>query len=222
MTKKDELECCVTTCGLPLNADYWNQQYDKNETGWDLNGASPPLASYIDKLQDKNTRVLIPGCGNAYEAEYLLDKGFTNVTVIDISRTLVERLQEKFKGKPIQILHGDFFEHNGTYDLILEQTFFCAIDPLLRSRYVTKCNSLLTDKGKVAGLLFNIEFEKAGPPFGGRKEDYIKLFEPFFNLLQFDTCTNSTQPRQGNELFIELEKKDLPFKTLQNKTLKPV
>ncbi len=209
MEKKEELECCVVTCGLPLNANYWDNQYQNNETGWDLHQVSPPLKLFIDTLTDKNVRILIPGCGNAYEAEYLLDNGFTGVTLIDISSTLVNRLKEKFTGRPIQILHADFFDHNEKYDLILEQTFFCALNPSLRERYAVKSFNLLNTGGRIAGLLFNIIFEKEGPPFGGTKEEYVKLFELLFTLKQFDTCHNSIKPRQGNELFIEMEKKNI-------------
>lgn len=208
MDKKEQTECCVTTCGLPLNANFWDTQYQNNETGWDLSTVSPPLKSYIDTLTNKNLRILIPGCGNAYEAEYLLQQGFTNVTLIDISATLVNRLQGKLANQPIRIIHGDFFEHTETYDLILEQTFFCALNPSLRERYAAKVYHLLKPEGRVAGLLFNVVFEKAGPPFGGKKEDYVKLFEPLFELNQFDTCTNSVKPRAGNELFIEMVKRD--------------
>lgn len=211
MEKKEELQCCVTTCGLPLNANYWDKQYQNSETGWDLKAVSPPIKSYVDTLINKHISILIPGCGNAYEAEYLLQLGFDNVTLIDISSTLVNALKEKFAGKPINVLHGDFFEHKQQYDLIIEQTFFCAIDPSLRARYVNQCYNLLNADGKIAGLMFNIIFEKQGPPFGGNKEDYKKLFEPLFNLLQFDTCINSVKPRAGIELFIEMEKKKLPF-----------
>lgn len=214
MEKKHEIQCCVSTNGLPINANFWDEQYINNQTGWDLNGVSPPLKSYIDSLANKQQQILIPGCGNAYEAEYLLNQGFTGVTLIDISPTLVNKLKEKFTGKSIQVLQADFFEHSGSYDLILEQTFFCALDPSLRTRYAGQTYNLLRAGGKVAGLLFNIEFEKAGPPFGGNKEDYIRLFEPYFNLLQFDTCTNSVKPRLGNELFIEMQKKELPFTAL--------
>lgn len=214
MEKKEELQCCVTTGDLPLNANYWDAQYANDETGWDLKGVSLPLKAFIDTLTDKQMQILIPGCGNAYEAEYLLSQGFAGVTLIDISSTLVNRLSQKFAGRPIQILHADFFDHEGKYDLMLEQTFFCALDPALRARYANKAFNLLRHGGRVAGLLFNIEFEKPGPPFGGKKEDYIKLFEPLFNLLQFDTCTTSVKPRMGTELFVEMEKKKLPFDAL--------
>jgi len=61
-------------------------------------------------------------------------------------------------------------------------------------------------KGKIAGLLFDIVFEKQGPPFGGSRQEYTRLFEPLFDLQQFDTCTTSVKPRLGNELFVEMQK----------------
>jgi hypothetical protein len=186
---------------------YWNSRYEENRTGWDLSQASPPLKNYIDTLANKNAAILIPGCGNAYEAEYLLSKGFTNITLIDIAPTLVNKLKEQFKGKPINVILGNFFEHNGKYDLMLEQTFFCALDPSLRKKYVEKSYSLLNANGKIAGVLFGVLFEKEGPPFGGTKEEYELLFKPKFSFLQFDVCKTSIAPRMGNELFIEFEKK---------------
>ncbi len=190
-----------------LNANYWDERYKTNAIGWDMGQVSPPLKTYIDSLGDKNVHILIPGCGNTYEADYLLQKGFTNVTVIDIAPTLVQKLKEKYTGnKHIKIVLGDFFEHLGHYDLILEQTFFCALDPALRKKYKDKMYSLLNPGGKLAGVLFSIQFEEAGPPFGGSKEEYEQLFRDHFEFLRFEPCANSHPKRQGNELFIELEK----------------
>ena len=94
-----------------FNASFWNERYSTNQTGWDLKGPSTPLKEYIDQITNKNIKILIPGCGNAYEAEYLLEKGFTNITLIDISDVLVQDLQEKFKNNSeIKILNQDFFE----------------------------------------------------------------------------------------------------------------
>lgn len=190
-----------------LGQQFWDERYRTNETGWDLGTVSPPLKAYIDQLENKNLRILIPGCGNTYEAEYLLQQGFTNVTLIDIAPTLVNNLKEKFKNnKNIRILLGDFFEHQGKYDLILEQTFFCALNPSLRKQYRDKMLTLLEPGGKLAGLLFNKVFEKEGPPFGGSKEEYEQLFKTGFSLLTFEACYNSVVPRAGWELFIILQK----------------
>lgn len=94
---------------MELNENFWNDKYITNQTGWDLKAPSTPLKEYIDQLEDKNIRILIPGCGNAYEAEYLLEQGFTNITLIDISEIVVEKIKEKFKHNPnIKVLHQDF------------------------------------------------------------------------------------------------------------------
>lgn len=202
----EELQCCVVSCEKPLDKVYWDNQYQSNTTGWDLGEISPPIKSYIDTLEDKAIQILIPGCGNTYEAEYLLDKGFTNVTVIDIAPTLIENLKTKFKNTSnINIVLGDFFEHQGEYDLIIEQTFFCAFPPTMRQKYVWKMHQLLANKGKIAGLLFNRTFE-SGPPFGGSQEEYNLLFQQAFSFLKMDVCQNSATPRTGSELFIELQK----------------
>ena len=199
-------QCCVVSCEKPLDQEYWENQYKAKATGWDLGEVSPPIKAYIDSLEDKNTAILIPGCGNTYEAEYLLEKGFTNVSVIDIAPTLVENLKQKFANNPnIQIILGDFFEHQGKYDLIIEQTFFCALPPTMRQKYVWKMHQLLADNGILAGLLFNRTFE-VSPPFGGSKQEYEALFKNTFVFLKMEKAENSVTPRADTELFFELKK----------------
>mgnify|MGYP001160625470 FL=1 len=204
-----EEKCCVVTCDLPLDQTYWDNQYKANATGWDLGKVSPPIKSYIDTIENKEVKILIPGCGNTYEAEYLLEQGFTNVTVIDIAPTLVENLKQKFANhKNITIVLGDFFEHKGEYDYIIEQTFFCALPPILRQRYVWKMHQLLSDRGKLAGLLFNREFE-VSPPFGGNLKEYEHLFRNAFVFNSISLAKNSIPARENTELFIEFQKNRL-------------
>lgn len=191
-----------------FDKNFWNERYRSNETGWDLGQVSPPLKGYIDQLTDKNLRILIPGCGNSYEAEYLLEKGFKNITVIDIAPELVKRLESKFQSNQnIKIILGDFFTHKAQYDLILEQTFFCALDPRLRKNYAEAMKGLLVKGGKLAGVLFNKEFETQGPPFGGTDTEYRALFMDAFYFRTFEPCYNSFSKRADSELFVILEKK---------------
>jgi SAM-dependent methyltransferase len=188
---------------------YWNQQYEANEIGWDLGAISPPLKAYIDQLSSKDLRILIPGAGNSHEAKYLLEQGFSNVSIIDISSVVTDHLKEKFSKYPqLHVYTGDFFIHEGVYDLILEQTFFCAINPALRQDYVAKMHALLADKGKLVGVLFNKIFEKEGPPFSGSRAEYEPMFKKYFNLNHFDLCYNSVKPRADSELFINFTKKE--------------
>jgi len=189
---------------MQLDDNFWSEKYLQHQTGWDLHKASPPLKAYIDQLIRKDIRILIPGCGNAYEADYLLQKGFTNITLIDISHVLTIRLQDHFKSHALKIIHGDFFAHNGSYDLILEQTFFCAIDPSLREQYAGKMKDLLVPGGTLAGVLFDRDFE-AGPPFGGGLPEYQQLFARYFHIKTLETCYNSIVPRDNTEIFFILK-----------------
>ncbi|UII24758.1 TPMT family class I SAM-dependent methyltransferase [Fulvivirga maritima] len=190
-----------------LDENYWTNRYNHNDTPWDANSITTPLKTYFDQLQDTSIKILIPGAGNAHEAAYLYEKGFKNVYIADISSAPLMQFQSRYPSFPkSQLLHQDFFNLMGNYDLIVEQTFFCALDPSLREPYAHKCAELLTRGGKLMGVLFNTEFHHEGPPFGGSKEEYVSYFEPYFNLKYFEVCYNSIKPRQGRELFILCEK----------------
>jgi SAM-dependent methyltransferase len=198
--------CLINTCDLSLDKTYWDNQYLANTLGWDLGQVSPPIKEYIDSIPNKNAKILIPGCGNSYEAEYLLKNNFTDITVIDISPTLVAALKQKFaENKNIKIVLGDFFEHKNQYDIIIEQTFFCALHPNDREKYVFKMHELLRKNGKLVGLLFNREFEKS-PPFGGSLKEYEMLFANSFILNSISPAINSVTTRTNSELFIDFTK----------------
>lgn len=184
-----------------LDAQYWQSRYENNQAGWDLGTASEPIVEYVNQLSNKDLSVLIPGCGNAHEAEYLFKNGFKNVSVIDLAKAPLENLKKRVPDFPdSQLIQGDFFELNQQFDLIIEQTLFCAIDPALRKAYVQKASELLKPEGKFVGLLFNREFE-SGPPFGGSKEEYLNYFSACFKKTEMEICHNSVLPRKGTELF---------------------
>lgn len=121
---------------------FWNHKYISGEIGWDIGYISTPFKEYFDQLHDKNLKILIAGGGNSYEAEYLFNKGFKNVFVVDISSIPLKNLAERVPSFPKEnLLHSDFFELETTFNLIIEQTFFCALAPSLREEYVQKCTS---------------------------------------------------------------------------------
>lgn len=202
------------TASYKFDDKYWDSRYETGQTGWDAGSISTPLKEYTDQLNDRNINILIPGCGNAYEAEYLLQKGFRNITLIDISNVLIDKLKLKFETSEIKLIRSDFFEHTGRYDLIIEQTFFCALDPKSRKMYAEKVKTLLDKKGKLAGVLFynndpenELSKENDGPPFISSLKEYKKVFNENFNIIKMEECYNSISPRMGKELFINLKLK---------------
>lgn len=192
---------------MALNASYWEQRYCAQDTGWDLGRISTPLKTYIDGLTDFDQKILIPGAGNGHEAIYLHNKGFRQVYVLDWSSSALSNIQQECLNFPKEhLICSDFFEHQQQYDLILEQTFFCALTPDLRPQYAAHMASLLKPKGRLVGLLFDAPLNNDVPPFGGTKHEYLDYFRPYFALDTFEPCYNSIPQRLGRELFINLIK----------------
>ncbi len=193
---------------MNLNRDYWEERYAVNNLGWDIGSVSTPLKEYIDQLEDKNLKILIPGAGNGYEAIYLYRSGFANVYVLDLASQPLEKIKAEIPEiQDNHLINGDFFDLDlKDFDLILEQTFFCALNPKLRENYVQKMFQLLKPGGKLAGLFFDFPLTPSGPPFGGSAEEYRALFDPFFKIKVLERANNSIAPRKGKELFFIFEK----------------
>ncbi|MGB5436304.1 MAG: methyltransferase [Maribacter sp.] len=193
---------------MNLNKEYWDEKYAQNTTGWDIGYVSTPLKVYIDQLKHKNSKILIPGAGNGHEVEYLFNNGFNNIHVIDIALQPLKNLKSRIASFPEEnLIHMDFFDLNTSgFDLILEQTFFCALDPSMRNAYAAKMHDLLAPNGKLVGLLFDCTFKKEGPPFGGSEAEYRAIFGQDYTIKVLERSYNSIKPREGNELFFIFEK----------------
>ncbi|MTB53751.1 methyltransferase domain-containing protein [Lewinella sp. W8] len=192
-------------------AAYWSSRYRAAETGWDIGYVSTPIKEYLDQLEDKSLKILIPGAGRGYEAEYAWRQGFTNVHVLDLAKEPLEDIQRRVPDFPAAQLHqGDFFAHRGSYDLILEQTFFCALPPSQRPDYAAATYDLLAPNGKLVGLWFTFPLRPGqdAPPYGGDRKEYLGYLASFFRVRVFEEAYNSIPPRAGNELFGIFEKRE--------------
>ncbi|HCT74366.1 MULTISPECIES: methyltransferase domain-containing protein [Psychrobacter] len=194
-------------------AEFWQQRYEQDSIGWDMGQVSPPLKAYIDQLPEsaKEQAILVPGAGNAYEVGYLHEQGFTNVTLVDFAPAPIAAFAERYPDFPAKyLICDDFFElspEQYQFDWVLEQTFFCAINPSRRDEYVQQMAALLKPNGKLIGLLFDKDFEREEPPFGGTKAEYQQRFEQHFDIEIMAPSYNSHPARQGSELFIKMRVK---------------
>lgn len=194
-------------------AEFWQQRYEKDSIGWDMGEVSPPLKAYIDQLpaSAKDQAILVPGAGNAYEVGYLHEQGFTNVILVDFALSPIEAFAKRYPDFPAEhLICADFFNlspEQYQFDLVFEQTFFCAINPSRRDEYVQQMSALLKPDGKLIGLLFDKDFGRDEPPFGGTKEEYQQRFEHHFKIDVMEPSYNSHPARQGSELFIQMRAK---------------
>lgn len=192
---------------MQLDRSYWEARYANAETGWDLGGPSTPLKEYIDGLKNKEARLLIPGAGRAYEAEYAHRSGFSNVFVLDLTSVPYEDLLARCPDFPRDhLLVGDVLDHHERYDVIIEQTCFCAIRPNLRPRYVERMHAMLNEGGELVGVLFDDPLNNDRPPYGGDRKEYLELFSEHFPTVSLAPCRNSIPPRAGRELWLHAPK----------------
>ncbi|SJN15888.1 methyltransferase domain-containing protein [Psychrobacter sp. JB385] len=195
-------------------AKFWQQRYETDSIGWDMGEVSPPLKAYIDQLPKsaKDQAILVPGAGNAYEVGYLHEQGFTNVTLVDFAPAPIAAFAQRYPKFPTKnLLCADFFTLSAEdyqFDWVLEQTFFCAIDPSRRDEYVQQMAALLKPKGKLVGLLFDKVFGRDEPPFGGTKAEYEQRFAASFGIDIMEPSYHSHPARQGSELFVKMHVKD--------------
>jgi len=191
-----------------LSAHYWDELYKSGQTGWDIGYVSTPLKEYFDQLTDKSIKILIPGAGNGYEAEYLYKIGFPEVYLLDFAAETIKSFKNRLPDFPEDhLINENFFEHDAQYDMIVEQTFFSSIWRKQRAAYAEKIHQLLKPEGKLVGLLFGHEFDFNRPPYGGTENEYRHLFGRLFNIQTMEIAYNSIKPRTGRELFLILQKK---------------
>jgi len=189
----------------------WQRHYDEKDLGWDLGQVAPPFMNLLESNVITPGKTLVPGCGRGHEVVYLAENGF-DVTAVDYSIGAVDYLRQVVQQRKlnIEVLHIDFFDlnstHDGIYDLLIEQTFFCAISPNERTLYVTTVARLLKSGGMLAGLFYNTDKE-GGPPFNTTEEDIIKHFSELFEIRDLARAKNSAIQRKDKEFLVILVKK---------------
>jgi SAM-dependent methyltransferase len=200
-----------------LSPDAWNERYQNGNTPWDLSGPTPEFVRLLDegRLPPKG-KALVPGGGRGHDAILLAQRGY-DVDLVDFAPDAVHAaLAEASRQKAV--LYGycrNFFDlpatgyHQASYDVLLEYTFFCAIDPELRPRYAQTAASLLKPGGLLVGLFFPTSIDKAGPPFAVSQAEVEKLFAPSFEVT-FEKPARSVKPREGREFLGLLRRKHQP------------
>ena len=149
-------------------------------------------------------RALVPGCGRGYAVAALARAGY-DATGLDIAPTaaaaaneyLASGAEEGIEGLPCRVEAADFFDYTGSFDLIYDCTFLCAIQPEERSSWAQKMDELLTpETGELVTLIFPVASPPytGGPPYCMSPELVTSLLEP----LGFEALSMSEVP--SNEL----------------------
>jgi len=189
----------------------WDENYERNEDGWDLGGPTPVFKRIAESNRFKPGSMIVLGAGRGYDAREFSRHGF-DVTAVDFSSQAVKEMHRLADDNaPITILQQDIFtfpeEYNGKFDYILEYTCFCAIDPNRRSEYADTASRLLKPNGILIDLAYPLDNRKDGPPFGFTKKELFDLLEKRgFKLLSEETPEDTIPRRNGAEKLFVFQK----------------
>lgn len=191
---------------------YWSERYRRGDTPWDLGAETPTFAALLERIdfpkatEEQHPTVVVPGCGYGHDALMLARRGY-RVTAVDFAPEPLEYLEQtaRLAGLELYTLCSNVFDlpsiHPNAFDIVLEYTCYCAIDPAQRQDYTNVLATIVKPNGIVAGLFFPFdETEHSGPPFSVREEEIRTQFEHAgFVLLSSEQPIESHPSRAGRE-----------------------
>ena len=201
------------------NPQYWERCYQSGEMGWDLGEATPIFDNWIENYRTA-LNICVLGAGNGWDAINFAQRGHA-VTAVDFAESAVKNMQDTAKQNnlEIDIRHMNIFDlkeiYTNYFDVVLEYTCFCAINPSKRRDYLDMARHILKSQGELVGLLFPIDKapEDGGPPFAVQLEPTIKLISEYFFLIKREIPSLSIKPRLGREVFVIFRKDGKKIKT---------
>lgn len=143
--------------------EFWQERFEKKETGWDRGSPSPQLMAWLDTGELKPCRIAVPGCGYGWEVAELVQKGF-EVVAIDYTPAAVEKTNAYLlsRGLAAQVIQANVLDYRPSdpFDAIYEQTCLCALHPDYWVSYSGQLKTWL----KPGGTLFATFMQMPRPP----------------------------------------------------------
>ncbi|MCS1407350.1 MAG: Thiopurine S-methyltransferase [Verrucomicrobia subdivision 3 bacterium] len=163
----------------------WEDCYQKNECPWDKGSPSPGLVDFLEaECGLVPGTVCVPGCGSGHDVREWVRHKF-HATGFDISPTAVELAKTKMAEANVEadFQVADFLAEtpSARFDWVFEHTFFCAIQPEQRDRYVESVLRWLKPGGDYLAVYYLLQ-EDGGPPFPSDQDEIMERFTPKFNL----------------------------------------
>lgn len=194
--------------------NFWTEIYKTEiNPGWNIGTASPILIDMVPRLKLPKSRVLVLGCGEGHDAALFANEGHI-VTAVDISPEAIARAKKNYaQFENLSFVEKDIFtlpqSWNESFDIVVEHTCYCAINPTLRAQLVKTWNRLLAPGGSLLGIFFTME-KRMGPPFGTTEWEVRERLKKTYDFLFWGRWRNSLPSRQGRELFVFARKKYSP------------
>lgn len=197
--------------------EFWESCYQHGDDGWELGRPTPPLVRFLTtrpELLGDGQRALVLGCGRGHEAIALtrLAPRGARVSALDIAPTAVRVTTEAATAAGLTdrltVHQIDLFDDSGreplttaAYDLVLEHTCYCAIDPRRRDDYVQVVRRVLKPNGHFVGLFYTHDYPD-GPPFAATIGEVRDRLGAAFTIEHEEVPRDSILTRAGFEWLV--------------------
>ena len=178
-----------------MEADFWLQKWEKNETAFHQSAANQFLVKHFDALKlQPGARVFVPLCGKTLDIAWLLTKGY-QVAGAELSQLAIDQLFENLGAKPsikkigkllhysapsVDIFVGDIFELTaetlGTVDAIYDRAALVALPAGMRDRYASHLLTITNSAPQLTICYVYDQSRQAGPPFSVTNEEVLRLY----------------------------------------------
>jgi len=186
----------------PAGGAFWDARYREAFTPWDAGGVPAALQRFLAG-EHAARRVLLPGCGTAYEARAFAERGH-DVLAIDFSVLALERAGALLGEWSRVLRHADFFgdDLGAPFDLVYERAFLCALPRPHWPRWAARVAEMVRPGGRVIGFFFRSDDER-GPPFGLKAGEIESLLSPAFERVADAPVEDSIPVFAGRERWQE-------------------
>jgi SAM-dependent methyltransferase len=192
----------------PELPEFWEHRFRSGCIPWDAGRAPQALRDFAADFAGQPPRVLVPGCGSAWDAAFLDQRGW-EVSALDFSVAALESARAALgSGWRGQLLCADFFTFpfDAPFDVIYERAFLCALPRPLWPNYAPRMAELLRPGGLLAGS-FYFSDEPKGPPFGILQPQLESFLAPWFTLRADRPVEDSLPVFAGRERWQVWERK---------------
>ena len=157
-------------------SDFWQERFEKKQTGWDRGAPSPQLLAWLESGALQPCRIAVPGCGSGWEVAELARRGF-EVVGIDYTPAAVERTRALLsaQGLSAEVMQDDVltYQPDKPFDAIYEQTCMCALHPDHWVDYARQLHQWLAPPGAACGRCSCRWFERKRPRRGSFRDRLI-------------------------------------------------
>ena len=135
--------------------DFWDKAYIEGNTGWDIGTKTPIFDHWINSI-DKSKNICVLGAGNGWDAINFAQKGH-KVTAVDFAPSAINSMIDRSEKNSVKmnIVQLNIFDlpkyYRFFFDVVVEYTCFCAIDPIDRQKYIETVSGILKKSGLFVG-----------------------------------------------------------------------